>query len=218
MACSIGAPRSGTSLLAQILNTHPQVACFHEYGIGALIGNVSRLINFDLANKLSYEASGSALDDFTLNRIKLASQYTRGEAYITPRPEHVKDIIKSIYKVVSGKKHLKVFADKTPNWVYFERELRSARIWLGELKIILVVRRPCDVIRSSLRRAHMSKHALDKWRISTIEEAILEWKDNWEHLVSESNAAGRNINVVKYEDLISNFEATSHQIAKFPWG
>lgn len=38
-----GAPRSGTTFLEQLLNSHENVFCLHEYGLARFVNNVSGL-------------------------------------------------------------------------------------------------------------------------------------------------------------------------------
>ena len=217
-----GSPRSGTTLLANVLNTHPQVACLHEYRLDDLIKNVEAFRKFEedeiLRVKPDYrpaiKISGS-IHDFMLSRFEFVSDKA-GDVMLTYREAHFEEMFKAFFKCVSGKADLLVYGDKMPDIRYLQNNTADIRRRLGSLKCLFIVRKPEDVIQSSMRRTMMSLRGLDLlWTPRTLKEAIFEWVENWEYIVQEVRRNPENVYVLKYESLIESFPEESAKLASY---
>ncbi len=217
-----GSPRSGTTFLANVLNTHPHVACLHEYRLDDLIQKIGsfKKIDDDIALNIVPRQSPTlkidgSLHEFLYSRLEVVTEKT-GDALLTYRECHFQDMYEAFFKCISGKPDLIVFGDKLPDLSFLKSNILDVEKKLGALKRLFIVRKPEDVIRSSLRRTMMATRGLDPlWVPRTIQEAILEWVENWEYIAAEARRSPRDVHVMKYEDLVTNFAEESRMLASF---
>jgi hypothetical protein len=129
-----------------------------------------------------------------------------------PRAESLENIIKFIYKEMSGKNNLSVLGDKLPNFHNFDGENTLSKYNITP-KFIVVIRNPIDVINSSVHRKNNSELGNDTWHITTVDEAIEEWIENWNY--AQKHVDSTDHLFVKYEDLAKNFSVESKRISEF---
>jgi tetratricopeptide (TPR) repeat protein len=121
-----GHPRSGTTLLEQILGAHPEIHAFDE---------PDAFVN-EIWNPL---APMNAPRTLTLNELDSLS--------VSRRAEMRRRYLKSLFREVDGGPGAKVFLDKNPS------PTLALYLWLRifpELKVIIAIRDPRDVIVSCL--------------------------------------------------------------------
>jgi hypothetical protein len=232
-----GAPRSGTTLFQQILNTHPQVGCTHELNFDRL----SQVLEILLEGSVSKEHLERRLDANSLtlrDRVDSAGanpdsadprflivDHTRqlrkralSQADIerpTPHPVRADAplIAQAIWSALLAKPDIRVIADKTPNIARTAPTLsRLADLGL-ETKIMIVVRNPFDTINSSMARRNRTLANKDNWHIENVEGAIAEWNENWTHTVK--HFSNPKYIYFKYEDIVKRFDTEIERLSGF---
>jgi Flp pilus assembly protein TadD len=121
-----GHPRSGTTLLEQILGAHPEIRAFDE---------PEAFVN-EIWNQL---APMNTLRTLTLNDLNSLS--------VSRRAEMRRRYLKSLFREVEGEPGAKVLLDKNPS------PTLALYLWLRifpELKVIIAIRDPRDVVISCL--------------------------------------------------------------------
>lgn len=216
-----GSPRSGTTLLQQILNTHPCVACFHEYRLDKLEIYIDALFEEERIRSAYSEIieanSSEFLRDTAVSVVpdngmaQDALQLIESDPY--PIPQRNRDfhsIVKAIFSATFAKNDLLAIGDKVPN-VIVDNYLASLQKTYSNLVTIFILRHPFDVVRSSLTRMEKAKVGKDLWHIQTIDQAIEEWVKNWEFAASQRNES--NTVFIKYENLYADFECEMDRVA-----
>ena len=189
-----GAPRSGTTMLQKILNTHPEVGCLHEqFGLLEIINNLT--------------ISGKKINKNI--QIQQKEHYYRD--YPSISVHDIPKILKKIWSSVFIDKKLYVIANKIPN-VTLDNSLDYYQYDI-KLKHIIILRNPIDVINSSITRRNNANNGLDEWHIYSVEQAIDEWSKNWSF--ASKNFNNPDFFFVKYEDIFTNFEAFNWKISNF---
>ncbi|MBA7558519.1 hypothetical protein ES708_00123 [subsurface metagenome] len=219
-----GAPRSGTSILQQILNTNSQISCFHEYDLYGLAKRVDAL--FDVERFRNEVYAGLEVVPTFYSPTESAAQpaadtdsaaFRAGSfdpAPIPTRDRHFSKIIDAIFAATSGKSDLRAVGDKSPN-VINSAYLDGLLPLFPGLRVLLIVRSPINVIKSSLVRAAAARDKRDAWHIGTFDEALDEWVRNWEFAARISNSNDHKTLILKYEDLRSNFDGQMRRISDF---
>jgi Sulfotransferase family len=235
-----GAPRSGTTLVQQILNSHPHIVCLHEFGLHRFVTILDQLFSVEeerdawlvpaaakvakrlaesrrpvTAGEESYATADrpwSSMHEFA----KFRYDFTRQEIddpELIPRRKDAIDIYRSVLAAVSRKNQIRVCADKTPGSLIRDT-LPALETKLGSIKRLYIVRDPVATIESSVRRARSASRGEDQWHISSVEEAIVEWAENWELVAREAREAN-NALILRYEDLVADFTVHASRIAAF---
>lgn len=205
----IGSGRSGTTLLSQALNAHPNIVASpegkfmlhywqhlqHRTDIGAA--------DIELFMDNAFKIQEHDLADF---RIWLINQPKLKQALLAAAPLNFEGFCKIVHlhSYLALEKHTPIQAiiDKNPPYTYFTHEFLRA---FPQAKFIALVRDYRDNIASRL------KHGLDgnawqaahRWRIcNTILKSALEQHPT-------------RVLLVKYEDLTVNFEPQMRRICAF---
>ncbi|MGU3468641.1 sulfotransferase family protein [Methylobacterium sp. C33D] len=218
-----GAPRSGTSVLQQILNTHSEISCFHEYGLNDLAKRVDTLFDVERSRNAMYAGLeitptfySPALNEDQSDRADPLEAPLKSfdPAPIPARDRHYHKIINAIFAAISGKMELKAVGDKMPNVVsgaYMDQLLPQ----FPGIKLVLIIRHPANVIKSSLARAAAAKERRDAWHIETFDEALDEWVNNWEFAAKINQDENYSKLFLKYENLRDNFDGEMKRVADF---
>ncbi|MEO1263481.1 MAG: sulfotransferase [Bacteroidota bacterium] len=184
----MGAPRSSTTFLQAILDTHPEI-----YG-GPELDYMYHIVN--AFKKMCNSVDNGRITTYFPDREYLFDYYRRflGEIYERKLNE-------------SGKKY---FSEKTPfNTLYF----KEYKLLFPEAKIIYIVRRPEEVIRSlkNIRHRAISFGQRPPTMAKDIFTSIKTIKDYYSNKVENSSS----VLVLKYEDLQANKEEIVKQICGF---
>jgi hypothetical protein len=219
-----GPPRSGTTLLQQILNSHPEIVCLHEFNLLRLHAILDPLFSVEHERQAwmnsfgQNEADLSRSDSVRLSHEEFigfrfqAVRQVIGDENLIPTREKSSAIYRSVFGAIGGKAGPRVLADKIPNAA--NRSFVAAlQARFGKIKRIYIVRDPVATIASSMRRKREAERGYDNWHIRSVEEAIVEWAVNWQHIALESSE--EDVLILRYEDLISDFKSHSHHIASF---
>lgn len=192
-----GSPRSGTTLLAQTLNAHPDIAIPHE-------------TDFIVPTAFLFDR----FPDFELRRtiLKQAIPHTRGfagslgeylsvgeiQAIVDEHSQTAAGLISAIYAAVARKNRAMIGGDKSPNDLLFLRIMVKVRLVSSETRIVHIVRDVRDVL-ASLVRTKMTDDPIS-W-FPTL------WSSSNLYLNGLFAEADRYM-LVRYEDMVSAPEAT----------
>ncbi len=191
-----GAPRSGTTLCAQILNAHSQVTIFDEINVLELYDVHRRLRRAIAAGVTPPEpVLHGAFGKFIRRRIKhrpladLATQY-----------ETCREFIAALLPQASN---IGLWGEKMPS--YFER-IHSIKFVFPESIVIFLVRHPAAVIASYLRyrdTAERTEH--DYWITGSAGNAIGRLEEAAKSFLKNRASC----HVLRYEDLAGNPRAAA---------
>jgi tetratricopeptide (TPR) repeat protein len=181
----IGFPRSGTTLLEQILDSHPQIQTMEEKGAVAQMANEMYAIT-------------AVQDDDRLSKLTSDDiQHLRVTYYAE---------IKRNIKLIEGMR----FIDKLPlNLVY------AHLIWrvFPNAKFILAVRHPCDVCLSCLMQNFAVNEGMASF--FSLEDTVRTYAavmGTWQKYVS---LLPLEYHRIRYEDLIGDVEGEARKLLKF---
>lgn len=184
-----GAKRSGTTALAESLNTHPEIGILQEYGPNRLLDDVEvffRRWREQFGGDGRPEGIDEEFDEATF-----------------PLPHASRDfeaLLKAVYTAVFPGKSLRVFGDKTPLFVNdpaFERLPQR----LPGTRVIYVLRNPIDTTLSSVHRTELAARGVDVWDVHGVWQACREWIDDARSAERLLLSQRWPTLVVKYEDL-----------------
>lgn len=198
-----GCPRSGTTLLNFILNTHKNIGITNEVSIFHLCEKIGDLYFRERQLADSTERKKTQKENWKQDEIL---------ELIPKKNQSSIKILTEIYKdTFPEKKEIKWFGDKFPK--YYQHNYSDPRIPLRNIKYIHITRDPILAINSMLRRAKNTKLGVDTWKgASTIEDGINEWISAWNYITSIKDDTHLHL---KYEDLIKNPIKTISLIANF---
>lgn len=186
-----GCPRSGTTLLNVLLNSHPNISITNELDLYKL--------SFDLHDLLfsKYKKRSNA----SFNRPKSIRENWSDKDVLSYTPSNKEILFNTIYNYcnsINNKKDIMIFGDKLP--LYYKYDLKKlAELFNCELYCINVTRDIKEVLTSMNRRYQNNKKGLDRWRgYTNFKYAINTWIDAW------NNRFVYNDSKVHYLDLNYN--------------
>ena len=198
----VGAPRSGTTLVRAILDSHPEFA----------IPGESHFIVPMLFNRKKYEANlRFALDDFLAD----LSDHPRFQAWKLPREEVLKTLrigkprntaeaIRLVFQAYAKKHEKGRVGDKTPDYVQHIRFLDE--MFPGS-KFVHVIRDGRDVALSQFDV---------KWGPTTLTEAGFLWKKFVTAGIKQGRPLGaKSYLEIHYESLIQSPGQTARELSRF---
>jgi tetratricopeptide (TPR) repeat protein len=189
-----GHPRSGTTLLEQILGAHPEIRAFDEPD--AFVNEIwTPLAPMGAKQSLTF----AELDSLNANR----------------RMEMRRRYLKSLFREVEGGSGAKVMLDKNPS------PTLALYLWLRifpELKVIIALRDPRDVIVSCLFQ-NLNLTALNVNFLS-LGRAARHYADLMDVWLRLRELGGFDWIEVHYRDIVANLEAEGRRATEFlqlPW-
>lgn len=184
-----GHPRSGTTLLEQILGSHPGILAFDEPE--AFVQEVwSRLAPLPPAPALTFEA---------LNALGAER-----------REEWRGRYFKSLLREVSGEPAAQVLLDKNPS------PTTALHIWLRmfpELKVIIALRDPRDVIISTFFQNLMLTPT--NANFLSLERTVRHYANLMDVWLRVRELGGFDWLETRYEDLVANVELEGRRVTEF---
>ncbi|MDC7995720.1 sulfotransferase family protein [Altibacter sp. HG106] len=191
-----GLPRSGTTLVQNLLNAHPQVYAGPEF---------DRIPNIvDLRNKLQRSLKAQRIDVYTTS------------AQID---EEIRALISTLIEPLATKESYTHLSEKTPWNILFFNELLEL---FPEAKFIMVLRNPLAVFNSMKNVAKKAKDqqiippdfTQDYRMAAGYMEAVYKLHEEILHSYPD------RVTLVRYEDFINHFESTAKELFSFlevPW-
>lgn len=206
-----GCPRSGTTFLNLVLNSHPKVSISNECNLIKLFNNVSEELykkEIKLNNIGSLERSFSSRENWSMNTIL---------SFVPKRKNSIKSIIYSYLSNLEKKprENIEVVGDKFPK--YYKQDLEKFS-YVNELpiKLIHITRDPIEVVSSMMRRYENSKKGLDKWKaIKSKSEGFSEWIEAWNWRSNIRKSKGIDLLDLNYNRCILNPNEMYEVISNF---
>lgn len=201
MPIIVGAPRSGTTLLRFMLDSHPELAIPPETGFLALArqftgdGDPLRKEFFRAVTGFPHDAPG--WQDFQI------PQEVFWATLVEIDPFTVSEGYRAFYRLYASRFAKPRWGDKTPTYCHHMETIETV---LPEAYFIHIIRDGRDV-SLSLRQMWFSPG----WEIET-------QADHWRNFVSAARRQGphcRHYTEVRYEELILNTQQTLEQICRF---
>jgi len=186
----VGFPRSGTTLLDNILSSHPSIEVIEEKSmVPKLIGSLNQLTNNNLNNLKNINAEQIQ---------KLRNNY-----------------FENLYSHVNSKNNLKIYIDKLPLNIIYIGEIFKI---FPQAKFIFSIRHPCDCVLSCFMQNFKINNAMANFFKLEDSAKLYDFvMELWNQYIAIFQI---NYHEVKYENLVENLETTSRQLLKFlqlPW-
>jgi Flp pilus assembly protein TadD len=183
-----GHPRSGTTLLEQILDAHPDALAFDE----------PAAFTQEICNHIA-PPQGRGLPLENLDALPLSR-----------RAEMRRRYVKSLLREIPGEPAARVLLDKNPS------PTMSLNIWLRvfpELKVIIALRDPRDVIISCFFLNIM----LNATNVNflSLERTAKHYSDLMDVWLRMRDLGGFDWIETRYEDVVMNLEAEGHKATEF---
>lgn len=210
-----GAPRSGTSLVRNLVDEHPQASILLEYGLTRLVRGLDLLAGRPRPIRPAWRPFAEAQTPLG----EAAAFYVRrGLAGGEDSPSDLgacgqDGLARAMFSQLSGKP-VRLVGDKTPlndDW----EDIAFLRHHLPELKLLVVVREPAMVIRSSMIRRARQRLGGDIWPIASVQEAAFEWWSAWRRTAELMESFGEQARLVRYEDLCDAPDPTMARLWKW---
>jgi tetratricopeptide (TPR) repeat protein len=184
-----GHPRSGTTLLEQILGAHPAIAAFDE----------SPAFGDEILENL---APLNATSPLTVDALD-----TRTAAQ---RNRYQQNYLKSLLRENVGRPQAEVLLDKNPS------PTASLHLWLRifpDLKVLIALRDPHDVIISCFFQKQMLNAT--NANFLSLERTVKHYRDLMDVWLRLRELGGFDWMESRYEDLVSNLESEGRRVTEF---
>mgnify|MGYP001204188354 CR=1 FL=1 len=199
-----GVPRSGTTLLAAVLASHPRISCGPETHVFSNLNDeiVRRITQRDgwPGEALQYLLS---LENFGNNVIhNYGLRLSEIQDYLSTRPREIGSLLTALTELYARRQGKPLWAEKTPNHLASVTTLRQA---FPRARIIRIVRDSRDVALSVNRLP---------WGPDTQFESALQWKwyDQQSRHFFETD---KQCTTIRYEDLVKQPRATIGELCDF---
>ncbi len=189
-----GHPRSGTTLLEQILDAHPDVLALDE----------SFAFNQEVTSHIPMPPASGDIQARILNALSPARTKELRERYV-----------KSLLREVTGEPAARVLLDKNPS------PTMSLPAWLRvfpELKVIIALRDPRDVIISCFFLNIMLNAT--NMNFLSLERTAKHYQDLMDVWLRMRDLGGFDWIETRYEDVVENMETEGRKATEFlglPW-
>jgi hypothetical protein len=182
---------SGSTLLVELLNRHPEIACGDEIGLLSkpIIYNNFKLFtkSLKLIRKVGISSSPFFCERTILRSLKsykLSEQKVFADIKLM---QSINELLEYLYESIFNITGKAVWAEKTPENAYYIAEFTKK---FPDSKIIHIVRDPRDVIMSLMNRGLSINHAAMNWLTAVSSVKRIEHNNK---LIE-----------IKYEDLVNN--------------
>ena len=184
-----GHPRSGTTLLEQILGAHPAIAAFDEpmAFVDEILGKLAPL---------------NAAAPLTVNRLNVLNTAQRGQFQ--------QRYLKSLLREDAGRAETEVLLDKNPS------PTASLHLWLRvfpDLKVIIALRDPRDVIVSCFFQKQMLNST--NANFLSLERTAKHYADLMDVWLRLRELGGFDWLESRYEDIVNNLESEGRRVTDF---
>ena len=184
-----GHPRSGTTLLEQILDAHPEVLAFDE----------PVAFSQEITGHINLSAPGGNAQLNTLDALPASR-----------RAEMRRRYIKSLLREIEGEPAARILLDKNPS------PTMSLNVWLRvfpELKVIIALRDPRDVVISCFFQNIMLNAT--NANFLTLERTAKHYADLMDVWLRLRELGGFDWIETRYEDVVANLEPEGKRVTEF---
>lgn len=202
-----GCPRSGTTLLTQLLSSHPNLHITNEQNILKVYSKIKSIYAREKQVLEIIDREKGKKENWTKEDV--LNNTLRESLTLVPALEAM---YRANYGVSLDESANYYFGDKKPlywqnaSFPEFEKQFKP--------KVIHVSRHPYDVVNSYFRRKELTQQGKDYWkRGGSLEDVCHDWLDAWNFIVSKKNDP--NYLHIKYEDLVFKASETLNSISSF---
>ena len=186
-----GCPRSGTTLLNILINTHPDVFITNELNIIKFSEKLDALFYREQSSLSLKERKKSRKETWTLSDLTC----------LIPRksPNLYAEILKVFFHDMSQCKNLILIGDKVPKYYHNYNQYNKFCL-ANEMYYLHVSRNPLNVLNSFIRIQKNNKEVNDYFNTNLMPEEILnEWILAWNFINKE-----QHVHHIKYESLLND--------------
>jgi hypothetical protein len=197
----VGCPRSGTTLIRNMLNAHPEIFIFPESQFINKIWGSRRFVNYKKDRwKMLQVIAMKALNP-AIQRAK-RELFSKAEGMEGTFDDYFREYVDFVKRYNFEKKSY--VGDKTPRHALFLREIAD-NISLG-LKIIVIARDSRAVVASLRLRGTVKK----------VEQGAATWNFFTDHIIRMCADFEENeMLLVRYEDVVSDPRSTALKLSEF---
>ena len=196
-----GAGRSGTTILGSIIASHPQAAMLIEDSLTTILRSVQMLASVrTVPEEVARAALFGVPKSFMQGPFSEVRQELERLSSIDGYRVRFAETFRHVMELCCGRRNSCLFGSKSvlaKNW----EDLPYLRAILADLRIVLIVRNPFNVVASSLRRRDNALIGLDVWPINSVDEAAAEWHAAMQTMARVVQDQFTPVLVVKYEEL-----------------
>lgn len=200
----VGTPRSGTTLLANMLASHSRMACGPETHFFSYLAKSSE--DIFLSDNKWPEKAVRFISSLTIGGNKVCELFGISigeiEAFLKDRKPSVSAMLESLTQLYSNRLGKVRWIEKTPRHLL---HLPAIRQWYQHARIIRIVRDPRDVALS-MQKVPWASHSL----IAN----VYRWVDD-DHKSFGFFKKDQNSIIIRYEDLIFNTKLQLERICEF---
>ena len=200
----VGAPRSGTTLLAAILSTHPEWACGPETQFFPKIG--PRGFEQALSDRNWPEEAVRCLMGLTLSGQSVVDLYGLTEreigAYLQTRNPSIQAMLESLTEQFASRQGKLYWMEKTPNHIL---NLPGIRKLYPKARIVRIMRDPRDSALSMCQLPWTSQRYVANCYLWS------EWYSESEKFLESDGGCV----TIRYEDLVNQPEAILRSLCEF---
>lgn len=228
-----GPPRSGTTLLADLMNLNPDLAVMMEYELGSLIADISPIFEYeravddvervldeqarDLEDVPIDAAVDPAVDDGGPRYSPLPNLNTLITKISRPYPTIARkaEIAAAIVAASLGKAGPKFVGSKNPLFL-LSNIYRDVAATYDVVRYVFILRDPLFTINSSINRRNRTDAGEDIWHIRSIVEGVCEYIRMIFSIFELSTRVDQSsILIIKYEDLAADINRTMSSVSDF---
>ncbi len=194
----VGTGRCGTTILAQVLNSHSRICVPHELQFLVSVDNGDRLYDKFLSGELARYDAGDLLKLLEVNCPYLLGEFFdfRGHFESLKYPQRDPAVIaRELFDHICHSYGKDIFLEQTP---WYGQRLDTLRTFLPEMKVVHICRDGRDVAISFARTPWWSDNLL---------ENIKRWEEEVNTIEDFGRRYPNSYIVIRYEDLILNPEA-----------
>lgn len=200
-----GSGRSGTTLVREILNQHPDINILPETGFYDRLWGARRMLGAVRCRDarirwlyyLLYQSYDPAMTVYRQYFANVTDEFEKN----APRDEN--EFFIRFVKTLGELKGKKIFGEKTPrHLLYWEKVLSE----IPGSQAIITMRDPRAVVSSMLKRGDL---ASDVWK------AAVEWRLYTDTIRQIIDKYGARVKLVKYEDLVLDSVKVIGEICEF---
>jgi len=204
-----GCPRSGTTLINFLLNSHPEIAISNEVDLVHLAGGLRRVL-FSKSEKFKKNTISRKRSDVESWGLSDFEEYIPADYSLLPK------IIRLLCLSVKMGGHASIYGDKTPIYYMYDPDLLAQLSPGGTVSVIHITRNPSGVIRSVLRRTANSLKGSDYWRsVVTKSDGISHWIKAWNARSKFHRHSGIRFLDLNYDALLQDPDTACEIIAGF---
>lgn len=204
-----GCPRSGTTLLNRILNTHPNIAITNELDLVELTRKLKKIV-FSKSKSFAKNKiirAKSEVEDWNLSDFNALypTDYRVVERFLVDYCGSIKDLNNCL-----------IVGDKTPTYYQYDPNILKEMFPNHTLKIIQLSRSFSEVQRSIRWRTRNALRGTDTWKsVLTDQETLMHWNKAWNARREFRRYFGTDFLDLSYHGMLNRPENVCRIVADF---